>query len=194
MNLNNYLKEKGILKFEGHCQQVPEQVEILKNLASNENINNIFEIGFNAGHSAEIFLSCNSICDLYSLDIGRHDYLSIGKECIDKLFPDRHYLIIENSVNYLKDIDTKIKYDLIFIDGNHNYEFVIQDLLNCKKIAHKDTIVILDDTIFVDALLMHFNEGPTRAWNESIENGLIKEMGKRNFRRGRGMAWGKYVF
>lgn len=194
MSLTNYLKEKGILKTEGHCQQVNDEVNILKTLASEDNIKNIFEIGFNAGHSAEIFLSSNDECKVVSVDIGNHDYIKMGKEFIDMKYPNRHNLIISNSLNVFEELDINQKYDLIFIDGCHHYDIAIKDLNNCRKIAHQNTIVAMDDTVFVDALMLHFNEGPTKAWNECIENGIIEEKGKRNFRRGRGIAWGKYIF
>jgi hypothetical protein len=37
------------------------------------------------------------------------------------------------------------KFDLIYIDGKHTCEYVIQDILNCQKLAHPDTILWIDD-------------------------------------------------
>ena len=55
MSLTDYLKDKGYDSFEGYSQQIPKQVIDLYLLTNKQNLN-VMEIGFNAGHSAEIFL------------------------------------------------------------------------------------------------------------------------------------------
>lgn len=55
LNLKEHYKSKKIRITEGHSQEVEKQVDFLKNIVNDENINNVMEIGFNAGHSAEIF-------------------------------------------------------------------------------------------------------------------------------------------
>ena len=57
MSLNKYL---GGLNIEGHSQQVPQQIHLLKQFCKIKRIKNIMEIGFNAGHSSEIFLEYNN--------------------------------------------------------------------------------------------------------------------------------------
>jgi hypothetical protein len=37
-------------------------------------------IGFNDGHSAEIFLQTNKNLKLTSFDLGEHDYVNVSKE------------------------------------------------------------------------------------------------------------------
>ena len=54
MSITSFLKSKDFKYFEGYCQLCPPQVEDLVNLTNKPNIN-IMEIGFNAGHSAEVF-------------------------------------------------------------------------------------------------------------------------------------------
>ena len=62
MNLTAFLNNRGIHSFdEGHSQQVPQQVEDLIRLTNAPNIT-VLEIGFNAGHSAEVFLKTIQIC------------------------------------------------------------------------------------------------------------------------------------
>ena len=56
------------------------------------------EIGFNAGHSAELFLSNNKNINVLSFDIGGHQYVKYGKEFIDNKYPNRHALILGDSV------------------------------------------------------------------------------------------------
>ena len=96
MSITSFLNSKGFYNFEGYSQQVPQQVEDLISLTNKPNIN-VMEIGFNAGHSAEIFLENNKDLTLTSFDLGRHPYVLSAKEYIDSIYPNRHTLIIGDS-------------------------------------------------------------------------------------------------
>ena len=85
-------------------------------------------------------------------------------------------------------------FDVIFIDGGHEYHVVQADLENCRKLAHKDTIIIMDDTMYTTGWEQGYTTGPTKAWVEFLEKGIIKEIYRADYQIGRGMSWGKYVF
>jgi len=152
------------------------------------------EIGFNAGHSAELFLSSNKNINLVSFDIGMHGYVKLGKQFIDKTYPDRHTLIIGNSLDTVPEYFKKNnkKFDLIFIDGGHEYNVAKGDILNCKNLAHDKTTVIMDDTMNKSYLMMDWNIGPNNAWKEAKEWNIVKEIGTDDFSLGRGHSWGYY--
>ncbi len=193
MSLNKFLKEKKCNIIEGYSRSCYKETIILQVLASNDSIKNILEIGFNAGHSADIFLGINSNAIMVSFDIEEHSYVKIAKEFIDLFYPNRHTLILGDSTKTIPKYESNVKFDLIFIDGGHSYEVARADLLNCKRFAHKDTIVIMDDTMFKKEWTTEWTVGPTRAWQEGIKNNMIIEIDHRNFETGRGMSWGKYV-
>ena len=67
MNLDEYLKINNCNVIEGYSTQVPDQVRLLKQISENNNIKNILEIGFNAGHSSCLFLESNKIVMYYLL-------------------------------------------------------------------------------------------------------------------------------
>ena len=155
------------------------------------------EIGFNAGHSADTFLSSNKNINLVSFDIGHHSYVKTAKNYIDKTYPNRHKLIIGSSLDtipkYSENNDKK--FDLIFIDGGHHYDIAKKDLENCKKLANENSIVIIDDTMTDPKWVRTWNKGPTQAWKYGKDTKLVEELGSINFPNSdRGVSWGKYLF
>lgn len=51
---------------------------------------------------------------------------------------------VENSLEFLKK-DRGFKYDLVFLDGDHNYYTVSQELELLKSHVHPGTLIIIDD-------------------------------------------------
>jgi predicted O-methyltransferase YrrM len=137
----------------------------------------------------------NSTCKVTSFDLGSHLYVTVAKEYIDMNFPNRHTLILGDSRETIpkyiaQNKDTK--FDIIFVDGGHDYDVVKSDLENCMHLAHKNTIVILDDTIFTPGWEAFYTVGPTRTWKEHVEQKKITELVKKDYSPGHGMVWGKY--
>ena len=70
------------------------------------------------------------------------------------------------------------KWDLIYIDGSHEYEIVKQDVDNCIKSLNKKGLLILDDSsLYTDFNLIHKDistfkghEGPSKIFNELIKD------------------------
>lgn len=194
LDLNNYLIKNGFYNFEGNCSQVEDQMIDLIDLIKTENIINVMEIGFNAGHSSNLFLKHNNLINITSFDINMHEYTQYGANWINKNYPNRFNIIYGDSSktvpNFMKN-NINIKFDLIFIDGGHYIEQCTEDMKNCYKMCHKDTIIILDDVIFTKNLEKEWTIGPTLIWKSYIANGLISELGRKEYGPGRGMAWGK---
>ena len=195
MPITEFLNSNGFYHFEGNSREVPGQMRDLIRLTTTPNIN-IMEIGFNAGHSAELFLKNNPSATLTSFDLGIHSYVPVAKSYIDSTYSNRHLLFLGDSrvsvPEFVKDYP-KMVFDVIFIDGGHDYEISSADIENCRRLANKDTIVIMDDTSYVDGPKAEYTLGPTRAWREYVESGKIIELGKVDYDSFRGMSWGKYV-
>jgi len=193
INLSQFIQIHNGRIIEGFSQQIPRQIELLNNFAINAK--EILEIGFNAGHSSELFLKANSNVNVTSFDLDCYIITSVGKTYIDIKYPDRHTLILGDSTlsipKFIK--QTNKKYDIIFIDGGHDYNVAYADLLNCRELSNENTIVLMDDTIYTDNLVQSWTLGPTKAWIEGIEKNIIVELGREDWMLGRGMSWGKYI-
>jgi len=197
MPITSYLRSLGLFDIgEGYCEQVPEQVADLKDLTKDPSIKTILEIGFNAGHSSELFLENNPNVSVTSFDIGEHKYISNSKYYLDKMYPGRHTLILGDSrvsiPKYSKENPGKT-FDIIFIDGGHEYEVARADLENCAKLADKNSLVLLDDTIFTEELHAHWTRGPTQTWVEHVKSNKIMQIKNNDYCLARGMVWGKYI-
>ena len=187
-SLNEFYKKLNIYWYggnEGHTQQVPEEAEFLFKSASN--LKNILEVGFNGGHSSETFLNSSSNAIIESVDIGFHHYVKFGSFYLKKKYPGRFFLHIGKSKDILpKIIKQKNIFDLIFIDGSHEYRDVFLDIKNGIELSHASTLIILDDVYYPknNSHKENFdshNMGPTKAWLEFIDSGKIKEINYKEF-------------
>jgi predicted O-methyltransferase YrrM len=193
MSLTEFLESRGFCEFEGYSQEVKGQVEDLIQLTQAP-VKTVMEIGFNAGHSAEVFLENNKDLNLVSFDLGSHSYGAAAKEYIDSTYPGRHTIVWGDSTvtvpEYINENPGKT-FDFIFIDGGHEVNTVRADFQNCSKLANADTVVAMDDTIFTREQSDN-TVGPTLIWSENIGLRIIEEIGRKEYGGHRGMSWGKY--
>ena len=162
---------------EGHTQQSIEQTYFLSKISQKKE--NIFEIGFNGGHSAETFLKNNISTKVLSCDIGWHYYSKFGEFYLKKKFGNRFQMIIEDSKTLVPKLseNTNKKFDLIYIDGGHEYKDARDDILKSKELAHDKSILVVDDVVERNMQhLDHSNSGPTKAWKEFLENGFVSAL------------------
>ena len=104
------------------------------------------EIGFNAGHSALLFLAAHPTAVLTCMDIGCHRYTRPCFDYLKEQFAGRIQLLIGDSNQLLRGLEASQIFDLIHIDGGHAENIVRNDVLQCLKHTQQGSVVIFDDT------------------------------------------------
>lgn len=126
----------------------------------------IAETGFDLGKSAWAMLEGNPECTVTSFALMEFPGENIVKEQIDKAFPGRHHLVEGDSKVTVPAFQDD--WDLVFIDGGHDYETAIADL---KNFAKPGRMVVFDDVVEAS-----WAEGCLRAWKEAIgPDGFVDE-------------------
>jgi len=126
-----------------------QKAHFQKRLKTLETIRTVAEVGFNAGHSAQVFL--DNLPDLekfFSFDINSHPYTPIMVEKFQKHYGDRFVFVPGDSsvtIPLFSQNHPDLTCDLIYIDGNHTLEHAASDILHCKKLAHSKTLLWIDD-------------------------------------------------
>ncbi len=139
---------------------------------------NILEIGFNGGHSACCFLNASPSAKMYTFDICRwgieEKALSVLKEHFDI------NLIKGNSIYKVPEFLEKnnLLFDLIFIDGCHDYDVALLDIKNTMNFLNNGGILIVDDLHMGGVYSAVINSGINNIYNSEVVEIKIKKTSK----------------
>ena len=78
-------------------------------------------------------------------------------------------LILQTSDDFFKQYDIKQQFDIIFIDGMHQAEYVLRDINNCIQILSTNGTIFMDDI-----LPLNYNEQLKIPIKHYYENGILK--------------------
>ena len=165
-SLSVFLFENKLKVTEGYV--CPVQKNQIKEIFKKNKIKSVLEIGFNAGHSADCFLSQGEDVTLTSVDIAKHQYVLPCVNYISDKYKDRFKFMIGDSRYTVPEITNK--FDFIFIDGGHSEEIAYADILNCKQVAKPDTLVMLDDYCQAHGLEV------MKAFEKAVKEGIIRQI------------------
>ena len=202
---------------EGGSYQIDAQVARLRELVLQRTPQSIMEIGFNAGHSALLFLAITPPeTKVVSFDLGEYAYVFAAKRYIDSVFPGRHTLVTGDSTTTIPKYEEQVAhrmnnpatappmlFDFIFVDGGHHGDIPLKDILNSMRLARDEhNIVAIDDISRDPSRQAHYTVEPTKAWSQMVSAGNIREFGYDDYFlssskcpvdcNNRGMAWGTY--
>lgn len=172
--LNSSHGVRALMDIEGYIS--PDQSTWLRDriqiLAGRGEIRHIAQTGFNAGHSAALFLGSHPEIQLTSFDIGEHSYVDNAQAFIERMFPGRHDLVRGDSTKTLPTYEMVSPFDMVFVDGGHSFEVAYADLRNFEALSKPGGYVIMDDYL-PD---VYYGEGPVAAWTAMLNEGRIQQM------------------
>jgi hypothetical protein len=104
----------------------------------------ILEIGFNAGHSALLYLLANPYSKIHFFDLGEHQYSRMCFDYLNHNFPGRLSVTWGDSTVTIPQYPITL-FDFIHIDGGHTRFIAESDFHNCRSLARSHTLLMIDD-------------------------------------------------
>ena len=162
LNRKEGLKKLTLLKrdldFQSRDSRMSSEHETIfssLSLSKNKSITDILEIGTFDGFNALLLsnLFPNSNIDTIDLPEDDDDFVNFynRKDNISKFIQNRNNILSKNkninffSLNSLKLLNHKKKYDLIWIDGAHGYPMACIDIINSLHILKENGLILCDD-------------------------------------------------
>ena len=172
----NYVHDPGAWwKAMGHAAQFPEQVASFRRLMAMPRLRNgwICEIGFNAGHSAIMWLHDTS-ARLVEFDLQTLPYSEASRILVESAFPGRVHFHVGKSRQTVPLYASRVRNgtappcDLWLVDGDHG-NGARHDVMNALSASHAGTIVVVDDASLRFPMLR-------KCWRIHVALGSIREL------------------
>jgi predicted O-methyltransferase YrrM len=161
---NGYTHEGGL-----KLQQNPDEfAALIVFLRERRPYTNYLEIGTASGGAYLVLSREVGFTNGFSLDDGKHPDAVEKPKNLGQIKNLKQFIGDSHSEEARRFLEANLagKLDLAFIDGDHSYEGVWQDLELTLQFSRPGTIVVFHDTIAC--------EGVERAWTESIRKRLIR--------------------
>ena len=168
----------------GHAAQVPEQVASFRGLVANEprvRTGCVCEIGFNAGHSAIMWLHGTG-ARLVEFDLQSLPYSTASRRFAETTFPGRVAFHVGKSRNTLPQYVASVRNgtappcDLWLVDGDHGIG-AQHDMMNALGASRDGTIFVVDDASLRFPLLRKY-------WRIHVAVGRLRERACIQLKRG----------
>src|SRR3990172_720959 len=128
------------------------------------------EIGSYAGESSELFAASKKFNCLYCVDFWQKDFYPNGRETgelefdlVKKKYPQIHKIKIDN--RFIVDVLYQLNPDFVYIDADHEYESVKQNIKDALTLLNGKGIIVGHD--YIDTPANPFG-GVIKAVNELV--------------------------
>jgi len=155
---------------EGNIASSEKAMAMYYNVARGPTVKTICEVGFNAGHSAALFLNANPQAKVIAFDIGQFPYTVGNLALMKDLFGDRFEYVLGPSETAVPEFHKRrpdVKCDIISVDGDHSTEGTFADLANFKPLASCRNWVLMDDAGWNSTNL---------AWQKAKDEGFLTQI------------------
>jgi hypothetical protein len=145
-----------------YFEKISDRHEIVYKYIKNITNGIFVEIGTDKGEFADFILSSNNSCVLYSID----PYIKYDEynDAINNITGDKLYESVKmkltnkygNRIKFIRKfshdaiVDVPDNIDFVYIDGNHSYKYVYQDIKDWYSKIKSNGIIIGDDAVDVD--------------------------------------------
>lgn len=154
----NNNKQKKVSDITLNALKPPKLAKLLYRLANFAQPNNIIELGTCLGITTLYLREAAPEARLYTLE-GCPETAGVAKKVFAKAGVDNINVITGNFDDTLPGIlDSEDKLDLVYIDGNHQYEATMRYFDWCLPKVHEGTMLIFDD--------IYWSDGMKKAWSE----------------------------
>jgi hypothetical protein len=162
---NNLVEGSCFFYGESSPQKIDEYFFIYKrvnfvNVIKDFQVKKMIEIGFNAGHSALVFLAAlPKDGKLLCFDLGEHSYMLPCFNYLQSSYPALSTVITGDSKQtmpaYVEANPSEVgTYDCIHVDGGHDSQTVFSDFIQSNSLLKPGGILIIDDTQYMCILYL----------------------------------------
>jgi hypothetical protein len=188
--LQLWLASAGIFVggLEGNVARFPRKVRLMRALAALDRVDNVCEIGFNAGHSALAWLTAKSTVSVVSFDLATNEVFGRAvagpaANFLHGLYPGRLVVIAGDSMGSVSAAANifggGLKCQILYVDGGHTEEVAAADLENLRLFADPAYhVVVVDDAE---------DEDVRAAWTKAVNAGRVRH--HRNIDARGGTCW-----
>jgi len=177
-DLDAFLEKAGLAVTEGHSGEIEPQRKLYQALAKIPCVKHVCELGFNAGHSAALWLLADADNVVTSFDIFEHDYSPVALRFLGERFPGRLAMVTGNSLDSIPGFVNspaggEVRCDIVLVDGGHFGDLPYLDIVNFMPLANPAFHVLLMDDVHCQA---SYCVGPMKCWQLSQERGLVRQL------------------
>ncbi len=160
-------KQRTISSIANNAAKPKKLAQLLFKIVQYYSCRNIIELGTSLGISSSYMALANSFGRVITCE-GSSNITAIAKENFKKLFLENITVLEgEFASSYIKALELMTSIDLLFIDGNHQYQPTINYFEKALPHLHENSIVLFDD--------IHWSADMERAWSEIKKHNAISE-------------------